>query len=189
MAEDLISPDRGGTGRQRPLLRPVIGAVTVLDWSGRVIAAASIAILFAALFANVVLRYAVGTGIAWAYELHALLLPWLVGGGIVIAAARSRNIAITVLPDMCSPAVRRTLWLAVEVLVVVIALSVLVSSQPILKASQYQNLSTLGIKQIWGYASLAYAFAGMAIIALANIVRLLAGEDMTDFASVPSSLS
>jgi TRAP-type C4-dicarboxylate transport system permease small subunit len=189
MAGDLSSPDPGAKGRPRPFLRPVVRVTTLLDWSGRVIAAACLAFMFAALLANVVLRYAFGSGIAWAYEIHALLLPWLVGGGIVIAAAQGRNIAITLLPEVVGPRARQALMLAVQAAVVVIAVSVLVSSQPILKASQFQNLSTLGIKQVWGYASLVYAFAGMAVIALADIVRLLAGEDVMDHDPGHASLS
>jgi len=48
------------------------------------------------------------------------------------------------------------------------------SSQPILRASQFQTLSTLGIKQIWGYSSLVYAFGAMAIIAALDMVHVLA---------------
>lgn len=189
MAGDLTSPDHGAKGRARPFLRPVVGVATLIDWSGRIIASACLAFMFAALFVNVVLRYSIGSGVAWAYELHALLLPWIVGGGIVIAAAHGRNIAITLLPDMLPPGVRRALMVLVEVIIVVIAVSVLVSSQPILRASQFQTLSTLGIKQIWGYASLVYAFAGMAVIALTEIVRLAAGEDLADRDAGHASLS
>lgn len=151
--------------------------VTLLDWSGRLIAAACLGVMFVALFVNVVLRYAFGSGIAWAYEIHALLLPWLVAGGIVIAAARGRNIAITLLPDLLSAPGRRVLALLIHLVIVLIATSVLWSSQPILKAAQFQTLSTLGIKQIWGYASLVFAFGAMSVIGVVEIVRLLMGGD------------
>ncbi|MDZ5699836.1 TRAP transporter small permease [Chelativorans sp. M5D2P16] len=151
--------------------------MTLLDWSGRLIAAACLGVMFVALFVNVVLRYAFGSGIAWAYEIHALLLPWLVAGGIVIAAARGRNIAITLLPDLLSASGRRVLTLLIHLVIVLIATSVLWSSQPILKAAQFQTLSTLGIKQIWGYASLVFAFGAMSVIGVVEIVRLLAGGD------------
>ena len=59
--------------------------------------------------------------------------------------------------------------------ILAIALSVLWTSQPILKASQFQRLSTLGITQVWGYASIVYAFAGIAVVAVMDIVRLLSG--------------
>lgn len=183
------SRDKAGKGRDRPLLHAVVGLVILLDWSGRCVGVLCLAFMFAALLLNVVLRYAFGTGIAWAYEIHALLLPWLVGTGIVIAAARGRNIAVTLLPDLLGHRARLGLMIVVDVVVLAICISVLWSSQPILRAAQFQNLSTLGIKQIWGYASLVYAFAGMALIAIADILILLSGRSTGEDDPARSSLS
>ena len=174
-------------GLQSPFLSGLKGLSTLLDWSGRVIAALSLSFIFVTLLVNVTLRYVFGSGIAWAYEIHALLLPWLVGGGIVVAAARGRNIAITLLPFMLTPKSRRILSLVISVVIFAIAVGVLDSGAPILKASKFQTLSTLGIKQFWGYLSLFYAFACMAVIAVVDIVRVLAGEDY--FALEPENTS
>lgn len=187
-AGDFQAPGDGRKGRS-PFLRIAEGVAALLDGSGRVIGAACLSFMFVALLVNVVLRYLFGSGIAWAYEIHALLLPWLVAGGIVIAAARGRNIAITLLPELLGATARRYLMLAVQVAILVIALAVLQSSPPILKAAQFQNLSTLGIKQIWGYASLVYAFGSMAAIALVDTVRLLSGVDVFDQDPGHASLS
>ncbi|WP_116134683.1 TRAP transporter small permease [Tropicimonas sp. IMCC34043] len=184
---DNATPVNDGKGPPRPFLSRIAGISTLLDWSGRIISATSLAIMFVALLVNVILRYAFGSGIAWAYEIHSVLLPWLVSGGIVIAAAQGRNISITLLPDLLPPAGRRAMLLAVNVVILAIALSVLQSSPPILKASTFQTLSTLGIKQVWGYSSLIYAFAAMAIIATVNIVLVLRGE--VDFESNPEHAS
>ena len=176
-------------GRARPFLRLARWVTSLLDGSGRIIAAACLAAMFVALLVNVVLRYLFGPGIAWAYEIHALLLPWLVAGGIVIAAAKGRNIAITLLPDMLGRRGQQLVMIVVQVAIVVISISVLWSSQPILKASTFQTLSTLGIKQVWGYSSLVYAFAAMAVIAVVDILRLLAGADVMDHDPGHASLS
>lgn len=168
---DTSSPAQIGKGRKRPFFDLVTVAIAIFEWSGKIISVATLGIMFFALFANVILRYAFGSGIAWAYEIHAVLLPWLVAGGIVIAATRSRNITITLMPDILPAASRSVLFVAVQVAIMVIAVSVLWSSQPILKASQFQTLSTLGIKQIWGYSSLVYAFGAMAVIAALEIIR------------------
>ena len=189
MANGEQIPNGEGRGRHRPLPHWVSGIATLFDWSGRLIAVLCLGFMFVALLLNVVLRYFFGSGIAWAYEIHALLLPWLVGGGIVIAAARGRNIAITILPDALTHRLRLRLLLAVNIVILAISISVLWTSQPILKASQFQTLSTLGVKQIWGYASLIYAFTGMAFIALIDILRLLAGEDPQDPDRTHASLS
>jgi len=186
---DNKAPTQTGEGRQRPFLGLAQGAITALEWSGMGIAAGTLGFMFLALLVNVILRYTVGSGIPWAYEVHALLLPWLVAGGIVIAAARSRNIAITLLPEMVGPRLERHVMLAVEIAIVVIAVGVLWSSQPILKASTFQTLSTLGIKQIWGYSSMIYSFGAMALIAALNIVLILSGRSVLDSDPAHASLS
>jgi TRAP-type C4-dicarboxylate transport system permease small subunit len=188
-AGDNPSPENGRKGRNRPFLGLVRGTTTSLDWSGRVIVFACLVSMFFALLANVVLRYAFGSGIAWAYEIHALLLPWMVAGGLVIASARRRNIAITLLSDLLTGRALLGLNLIIQGTILVIAVSVLWSSLPILRASQFQTLSTLGIKQVWGYSSLVYAFGSMALIAAFDIVRTLAGEDIADHYPGNASLS
>jgi TRAP-type C4-dicarboxylate transport system permease small subunit len=172
---DRATPRGDAKGARSPFLRSIEAAVGALDFSGRLIAVTLLGFMFLALLANVVLRYAFGSGIAWAYEIHALLLPWVVAGGMVIAAARGRSIAVTLVPDMAGPQAARLIALLAQAAVVAICLGVLLSSQPILRASRFQTLSTLGVKQIWGYASLIYAFAGMGLIAALEALRLLAG--------------
>ena len=183
------SPENGGKGPQSPFLSLARGVTNLLDWSGRIIVAACLASMFVALLVNVILRYAFGSGIPWASEIHAILLPWLVAGGLVIASARGRNIAITLVSDLLSGRSLLMLNLFIQVIILIVAISVLWSSQPILKASQFQTLSTLGVKQVWGYSSLVYAFAAMAIIAAFNILRTLFGEDIADHDPEHASLS
>ncbi|MDP5308459.1 TRAP transporter small permease [Paracoccus spongiarum] len=183
--------DAGGAAgaRMPPALR-LLGKVTaLLDLSGKLIAVSCLAFMFAALLVNVVLRYVMSSGIAWAYEIHAVLLPWLVAGGVVIASARGANIAITLLPGLLGPRAGQALMVVVQLLILAISLSVLISSQPILKASQFQTLSTLGIRQVWGYASLVYAFGGMAIIAAIDVLRTLRGWHGWDMDPAHGSLS
>ncbi len=124
-----------------------------------------------------------------AYEIHAVLLPWLVAGGLVVAAAQNRNIAVTLLPDMVPAALRRWIFIAVQVMLLVIAVSIVWTGQPILRASTFQSLSTLGVKQVWGYASLPYSFACIAVIAVCDLVRLSLRDETLDGAAAPTSLS
>lgn len=188
-AGDHMSPVTGGKGQSSPFLTLVRGAIALLDWSGRLTVGVCLTAMFAALLVNVILRYAAGSGISWAYEIHAILLPWLVAGGLVIASAKGRNIAVSLLSDMLSGRARLVLNIFIQAAILVITASVLWSSQPILKASQFQTLSTLGIKQIWGYSSIAYSFGAMSLIAFLGILRTLAGEDVADLALEDTSLS
>lgn len=154
------------------------------------ISSVCLVIMFVALLVNVVLRYLFGSGIPWAYEIHAVLLPWLVAGGVVIASARGRNIAITILPNLLQGRNRTALLVAINVAIMVIALSVLWSSQPIIRASQFQTLPALGVTQVWGYSSLLYAFGLVAVIAVLDGLSLvLTGSPLYDDDPALKSLS
>lgn len=181
-------------GRQRPLVHGLLklcrGLTLGLDFSARVIAVTAMAVMFTLLLMNVVLRYIFTTGIPMAYEIHAVLLPWLVAGGLVVASARNRNIAVTLLPDLMPPAVRRLVLIAVQGIILLIAVSIVWSGQPILRASTFQSLSTLGVKQVWGYASLPYSFACISVIATCDLLRLiLRDETLEESLLTPTSLS
>ncbi|WP_319530866.1 TRAP transporter small permease subunit [uncultured Cohaesibacter sp.] len=183
--------ETGGSRRegQVPFLRFLDTVIDLLEGTGKLVAAACLTFMFVALLVNVVLRYAFGSGIAWAYEIHAVLLPWLVSGGIVIASARGRHIAISLASDMLQNTPRRVLLIVIQLIILIIAIGVLWSSQPILRASKFQSLSTLGIKQIWGYSALVYAFAAIAIVAACETLRLIGGVDIDQSAPQDSSLS
>lgn len=168
-----VNPNEEEGVHEHPFHRIATQIIRWIAFSGKVISVFTIVFMFFALLANVVLRYAFGSGISWAYEIHALLLPWLVGAGVVIAASRGTNIAITILPDLLAPELRRGLLIVIEIALLVICVTVLQSSKPILMASKFQTLSTLGIKQYWGYLSIVYAFAGMAVISALEVARLL----------------
>lgn len=181
-----IETEQEGGRPAPPILR---GVVSALDMSGRLICVVTLVVLFVGLMANVILRYASGRGLDWAYDIHAILLPWMIAGGVVIATVYSRNIAITILPDLVWPAGKRIVFLVASVLTLIISLFVVWSSVPIIKAAQYQRISALGgISQLWGYASLIYGFGGIALICLCDVIAALMGRTLRDV-EVASSLS
>ena len=142
-----------------------------------------------ALLANVILRYFLGTGLHWAYDIHAILLPWMVAGGLILATIHNRNIAITILPDSLGASSRRLLTLLVLVLTLLISVFVVWSSFPIIKAAKFQKISSLGgVSQLWGYASLIYGFGGVAVLCLIETLAILIGRPLQR-AEVAGSLS
>lgn len=165
-----------GKGPHGPFLSFCRAVTTGLAWTGKIVAVCCLAAMFVLLFVNVVLRYTLGDGLPWAYEIHAILLPWLVAGGVVVAAAQGRNIAISILPDLLGPSAGRWLMVMISLVVFVICISVVWTGQPIFRAAKFQSLATLGLKQVWGYASLIFAFGGMGIIALMDSLRALQGD-------------
>lgn len=183
------APIENGGGPDTAPPRVLNGLVQGLDLSARLVCAATLTVLFVGLLANVVLRYAYGSGLQWAYEMHAILLPWTVAGGLILATTYNRNIAVTILPDMLGPVGGRVLLLAVLALTLVISGVVVWSSFPIMRAARFQRIASLGgISQLWGYASLVYGFVGVAVICACDIVTILMGR-MTGRGRAASSLS
>jgi TRAP-type C4-dicarboxylate transport system permease small subunit len=143
---------------------------------GIVIVATTIGALFLAIFTNVVLRYLFDQGIVWAYEIPAILFPWMVAGGAVLASQAGRHIAVEILIAALPPRPRRALAIAVNLAVVGVAVAVVDAAQPILKASQYSKLAETGIPQSWGYMSLVVGFALIGLTAVTTLLRLVAGR-------------
>ncbi len=165
------------------------GIVAALDISGRLVCVATLVVLFVALMANVILRYLFGKELDWAYDIHAILLPWMIAGGVVIATVYSRNIAVTILPDLLPAARRKLLFIVVSALTLLISVFVVWSAFPIIKAAQYQRISSLGgISQLWGYASLIYGFGGIAVICASDVIAALMGRTLRNVETA-SSLS
>jgi TRAP-type C4-dicarboxylate transport system permease small subunit len=148
----------------------------IINWTGIVIVVATVSSMFLALFINVVLRYAFGEGIAWAYEIHNILFPWLVAGGAVMAAVKGSNIAVTALVDILPASIRRTVAVAVHAFVAVLCIGVVYTAGPIIRAAQYSHLAETGISQMYGYWSLLYAFSAISLVAFLYMLRLLMGE-------------
>lgn len=162
--------NRGNTKLQAA----VIALTNLLGLSGQVICVVSLAFLFVALAANVVLRYAFGSGLAWAYDVHVIVFPWMIAGGIVLATTRGGHIAITLLRDAFSAPLARIVYICVCAIVVLISVTVLWSSMPVLRASQFQRIMALGgISQFWGYLSLVYAFGGIALASILDMLTVL----------------
>ena len=179
---------RDGGGFVRPLITVLNGIDRVIEASGAAIIFSTLLTTFLALLVNVFLRYAMGDGLAWAYEIHAILFPWLVAGGIAVASVRARHIAVDVLVGALPKPVRHVFAIVVAVLTCAIAVTVVYTSQPIVNASKFQRLSEIPVSQYWGYISLYYAFSCMALNAAGNVVRLIfVGQNQSDDTQVSYS--
>ena len=144
--------------------------------SGVAVFAATLGALFLALLANVVLRYAFGDGLTWAYEIPSILFPWTVAAAVVIATALHRHIGVRLLAAMLPERPRRALAMAVHLVVGTVAAGVAWTSLPFLAASRFMRLSETGIAQVWGVSSLLYAFGAMALISAIDLVALALGS-------------
>ena len=162
-----------GTGPGGPVPALVEGIDRWVAWSARVIVVGALTFLFCALFINVVLRYAFSLGIPWAYEIPAIMFPWLVIAGAVLAAQAGKHIAVEVLLRAVPAALRRALRILVNLVVLAAAVLVAAAAVPMMRASADSHLAVTGISQAWGYASLLYGYAMIAVTAATECYRLI----------------
>ena len=95
-------------------MKPVERGIALLC---QVILWITMAVVFAILVCNTVLRYATGASLQWANELPELLFPWMVMAGVVLAALHGAHITTSFLVERLPLGVRRVVavvaWLAV----------------------------------------------------------------------------
>ncbi|WP_165854936.1 TRAP transporter small permease [Marinobacter sp. JSM 1782161] len=164
---------RNRSGAVRALIRKAAGLINL---SGAAVVVVTLVTMFAAILLNVILRYFFDSGITWAYEIPAILFPWCVAGGVVMSAAQGRHIAVDVIIGLLPAPLRRVLAIAINVFVSLVSAGVVYYSMPIIKASQFSRLAETGIPQIYGYASLVYAFSMVAVIGLLTAIDYLSGR-------------
>ena len=171
-----VSPSRDDEapsllGAVPPPLGTVVRVIAVLT---QVICVGSLATLFFALATNVFLRYAFKSGLGWAYDIHTVIFPWVIGSGAVLATIHGRHVAITLLRDNFSQEVGRIIYVTAQALVFIISIFVVWSSYPIVMAARFQKIYALGnISQIWGYLSITYAFVTIAILCVLDVIAIV----------------
>ncbi|MGB3425652.1 MAG: TRAP transporter small permease [Castellaniella sp.] len=90
------TPDAPADAPRKPLIRKAAEAFM----------ATTLALMVIAVFSNVVLRYAFGTGLVIYEELSRLLFVWLVCMGTVVTAHEKRHLSFDLLIDRVGPRTR-----------------------------------------------------------------------------------
>lgn len=90
------TPDTAAGVPRKPLIRKAAEAFMAI----------TLALMVVAVFSNVVLRYAFGTGLVIYEELSRLLFVWLVCMGTVVTAHEKRHLSFDLLVDRVGPRTR-----------------------------------------------------------------------------------
>lgn len=154
------------------LVRAVDSAIATLS---KTILTVMTVVLFLAIFINVVLRYIFASGIPGAYELPAILFPWLVICGAVIAAQRGQHIAVDLVLRGGPPALRITIRIAINLAIVALAVVVVQAGWVMMTNSWSSRLAETGLSEGWGFMSLVYGYAAIGLTALTGIYRTIFG--------------
>ncbi|MDO4904912.1 MAG: TRAP transporter small permease subunit [Lautropia sp.] len=135
-------------------------------------------VLLVGLACNVGMRYLFkGGGVGWMVEIPSLLFPWMIAGGIILAAQQGSHIAIDVLRDALPPAGRRILIIFVNLVLVVAYLSLFSVLGEMMEIVSIERSPLLDMPASWSYSALAFCVMGLAVCSLLIVLRtVLAGE-------------
>lgn len=171
-----VSHDReeGAAGLPATLLH---AADTVIATASAAVAILALVSLFLALCAEVVVRYLTTQGLGWPSELPNILFPWLVMGGIVLAAQHGAHISVTLLLDMMRRGPARLLLLGMQVLVGATFFYLAFIGLAVIEITGTETYPVTGVSAHWAYLSMIVGFVGVGLTAVTTFLRLLIAED------------
>jgi len=148
----------------------IVGISTVL-------AIGSLAVMFVSLMAEVIVRYLTNQGMGWPTEMPNILFPWLVMGGVVLAAQRGQHIAVTAITAMLGKTGNRTLLVAHQLLIAAAFFYLAWVGLDVIEITGSEAYPVTGITAQWAYMAMIYGFVGLGITALTTLVRVLQASD------------
>lgn len=128
----------------------------------------TLGITFVILSANVALRYAAGTSLAWASELPELMFPWMIMAGVVLAAQHGSHIAVVILTQRLGGS-RRWVLSAGSLIVAGLYLALAWTAWPLLEVAADERTPILGVP---GSVSVGCLMLGFVLLSLVTLVRL-----------------
>jgi TRAP-type C4-dicarboxylate transport system permease small subunit len=141
----------------------------------RLVLYATLAVTFLILSANVGLRYAMGSSLAWASELPELLFPWIIMAGVVLAAQGGSHIAVVLLTQKLGPS-RRWVLAGGALVVAALYLGLCWAAWPLAEISADEYSPILHVPGAVTVACLMTGFVLLAVTTLVRIPALLAAD-------------
>jgi len=148
-----------------------------IAFAATVVAILALAALFLSLGAEVVVRYFTTQGLGWPSEMPNLLFPWLVMGGIVLAAQRGSHIAVTLALEMLGRNAARALLLGMQVVVAATFFYLAYIGLAVIEITGTEVYPVTGVSARWAYLALIAGFVGVGLTAVTTFIRLLYAED------------
>jgi len=150
--------------------RTIVGISTAL-------AIGTLAVMFLSLMAEVIVRYLTNQGMGWPTEMPNILFPWLVMGGVVLAAQRGQHIAVTALNGILGRGGNRLLLVAHQLLIAAAFFYLAWVGLDVIEITGSETYPVTGITAQWAYLALIYGFVGLGTTALTTLARVLQAED------------
>ncbi len=149
----------------------------VFDLAGSAVVLVTTVVTGVTLMAGVLMRYFLGSSLAWGSELPVMLFPWLVMAGVVMAAARHQHLGVDFFVRKVSPGVARVIMSLVQVFIIVLMAVLSDQSRSLLMFLQYQTSPVLGWPASWAFYSLPVGAGGVLLLAIIDLIGLIRGCD------------
>jgi TRAP-type C4-dicarboxylate transport system permease small subunit len=150
-------------------MNPLFKAIdTAVAWWCHAVLYVTLSVVFCILSANVVLRYAAGTSLAWASELPELMFPWMIMSGVVLAAQHGSHIAVVILTQKLGAA-RRWVLSTGSLVVAGLYLGLAYAAWPVFEIAADERSP---IMQIPGSVSVGCLLLGFVLLALVTLCRV-----------------
>lgn len=150
---------------------------TVIAVAATVVSILALVSLFLSLGAEVVVRYLTTQGLGWPSEMPSLLFPWLVMGGVVLAAQRGAHISVTLTLSLLGRSASRVLLLAIQVVIAATFFYLAYIGLDVIEITGTEVYPMTGVSARYAYLSLIVGFVGVGLTAVTTFVRLLLAED------------
>jgi len=148
-----------------------------IAFAATAVAILALVALFLSLGAEVVVRYFTTQGLGWPSETPNLLFPWLVMGGVVLAAQRGSHIAVTLTLEMLDRNAAKLLLLGMQVVVAATFFYLAWIGLAVIEITGTEVYPVTGVSARWAYLSLIAGFVGVGLTAVTTFIRLLSAED------------
>ncbi|MFP5404942.1 MAG: TRAP transporter small permease [Gammaproteobacteria bacterium] len=145
-----------------------------------IIIVACLAVMSVLVFANVVLRYAFDSGIAWSEELSRLVFVWLIFLGAILASKEHVHIGFDTLVKRLPERGRKTLILISGVVMLACCVFLVVGGWQQTVINLQNQYPVLGISYAWLYAVAIVFGIGTAIAIVANLRSVLTRRALTE---------
>lgn len=130
------------------------------------------AVMFAAIMAQVILRYGFGVGLAWAEELARMMMISFAFLAAPIIYRRGETIAVSALKDRLPPAPRAWAGIAIHALVLLFIVWFVKLSWDFTAAGAKTRSLSLPITMNYAYAVMPFSFSAFALV----VLQMLAEE-------------
>lgn len=138
-------------------------------WAACVVVVVTMTATGCTLMLGVIVRYILHGSLAWSSELPVILFPWMIMGGVVVAAANDKHLGVDYAVRQLPRRVAMVIDMGMRLLLIVLMAEVVAQAPALLRFLQYQTTPVLGWPASWAFYSIPVGAIGVAALALLSL--------------------